>query len=136
MEVEYEALELQAEEPVRLDFAISKKDSPGSVEFTDAWVRITEGTETLFAGGIHNPEFGKAGFTFPFPRRGNYELSVRFQNKDKALTEASFPLAVTASEEQPRPSSALPIYPVLIGGVIGLAAGCALSYLQKRKVSV
>ena len=135
VEVEYEAPELQAEEPVRLDFKISKKDMPGSVEFTDTWVRIAQGTETIFVGSIHNPEFGKAGMTFTFPESVNYELSVRFQNKDQTLAEASFPLTVAAGEKQANSTRTSQPYSALITGIIGLALGYGLSFLMKRKAS-
>ena len=133
VEMEYEALELQADESVRLSFAIAKKDAAASVEFTDAWVRITQGTEAVFAGDIHNPEFGKVGATVVFPEGGDYEVSVRFQNKDQTLAEASFPVTVAASTEQNQSNRASQPYSWLVGGILGLVAGYSLSFLKKRK---
>lgn len=135
VQFEYEALELQADESVRLDFAITKKDPSESVEFTDIWVRIAQGNETVFTGSILNPEFGRAGMIFTFPENGEYELSVRFQNKDKTLAEASFPLSVVPSMGNERKSGGGLASSAgwLLGGLIGLGVGFLLSFLAKKR---
>lgn len=136
IDVDYDALELRAGEPARFNFNIWNKDRTQPSEFTDVWVRIapqnTQGV--VFAGSVHNPEFGFAGFTYTFPRSGFYELAVRFQkNGEQLAEEVSFPLTVTAGETQ---EGSRNWRDVILGIVIGLIIGFSLALaFFKRKTT-
>ena len=69
-------------------------------DFTNVWVRIApkDGNGILFAGFLYRPEFLLTGMSYAFQKAGQYELTVRFLNKDgEALAEATFPLVVEDS---------------------------------------
>lgn len=132
IEVEYEALKLQADESVRLDFSITKKDTKEEVQFTDIWVRIAQGNKTVFAGALAKANFGKPGMTYTFPEAGEYELSVRFQNADKTVAEAPFQLRVERATAGKTKQKKLPSQ-LIVGAIIGLVIGFSLSFLTKRQ---
>lgn len=134
VELEYEELALTAEEPVRLDFKILNNATKEDVEFTDIWVRVTQDKKTLFASAIAKPDFGKVGMTYTFSDAGEYELNLRFQNKDKSIAEASFPLAIGVNEMSKKESKNMDtIVGWVGGGIIGLIAGFFLFYFLRKK---
>jgi hypothetical protein len=100
VDVDYSDLVLESGTAGRFTFNLfSDPEREEPVEFTDLWVRIEkkrEGKngEILFAGPIFSPTFGGPGFTIVFPKGGEYELSVRYNNGDKEVVEATFPLSV------------------------------------------
>src|SRR5689334_16330705 len=97
IDLDADVLALQANQSIRFSFSILSKNEAPPPEFTDAWVRIApkDGFGTVFAGDLHNPEFGLTGMTFIFPQGGEYELSVRFQKDGEKVTEdVVFPLTV------------------------------------------
>jgi hypothetical protein len=131
IDVGFDAVDLVAGEPIRLDIVLWNKDRTETPDFTDAWVRIAPSDRGIvFAGNLHQPEFGSTGMTFMFPEAGDYELTIRFQNNDKAVAEASFPLKVGAGAKN---SSGAFSGNVLSGAFLGFIAGCVLVWFLRRK---
>lgn len=134
LDVDYDALELRAGDPVRFNFNIWNKDRTETPEFTDVWVRIApQGPGMVFAGDLHNPEFGAAGFSYAFPTSGNYELSVRFQNNGESLhEEVSFSFVILEGTTQS-------VFGNWRNAVVGIGAGIgigfALAFFFKRRAS-
>lgn len=127
VDVEYEAPELRAGEPVRFSFNIWNKDRTRSLEFSDVWVKIVpQKRNAIFAGDVHNPELGSAGFTHTFPKDGPYELTVRFQKNGEQLTdETSFPLTVLANETE---KSSRNWDDALIGMFVGMVIAVTITF--------
>lgn len=129
IDVGIDALDLVAGEPTRFDFVLWDKDR-NPVDFTDVWVRIAPADRGIvFAGNLHQPEFAAAGMTYSFPKAGDYELTVRFQNKEDSITETSFPLKVGAGASD----SSVPWRNWLTGAFIGFIVGATVVWLLKKK---
>lgn len=131
VDVDADALVLQADQPVRFSFNIEAQEQ--EVEFTDVWVRITPKGSfgTVFAGDIRKSELGATGMTFTFPHGGEYELSVRFQNNGERIAdEASFPLVV---ENSPNDSKTIFTRDLLIGLFLGTLIAFAAGFFLKKK---
>jgi hypothetical protein len=90
--------DLTAGEPVRFDLSIFKEKGGMPLVFSDAWIRVS-GKTLLFAGPIAYGEFGKPGFTYVFPREGEYKISARFEDKGKELATAEFPLTIVGVDK-------------------------------------
>lgn len=130
VDVGFDAVDLVAGEPIRLDIILWNKDRTETPTFTDAWVRIAPiDRGIVFAGNLHQPEFGSTGMTYVFPKAGDYELTIRFQNKDDVITEASFPLKV--GEGTSSTSGGWRSW--LSGGFLGLIIGGGFVWLLRRK---
>jgi len=67
--------------------------------------------------------------TYVFPKGGDYEFIVRFQNKGEAIIEASFPLKVGVGASDASGSSRN----LLMGIFIGFIVGGATVWFFKRK---
>jgi hypothetical protein len=115
--------ELSANDLIRFDLSIADALTKELIPFSSAWVRITKGEETLFAGPIGYGEFGKPGFSIVFPYEGDYELSVRFEKGSDTISRASFSLKVAPGESENE--SVTPIIVALIGVFIGVLATLA-----------
>lgn len=125
--------EIPAGEPVRFDFNLWNRDKTEPLDFTTAWVRIApqNGQGFLFTGTLGVPDFGPTGMSYVFFSGGSYELTVRFQDKDKTFAEASFPLIVEGSAEENAKTQST--HNFLIGGFIGLVLGIIIAlFLRKR----
>ncbi|MEX0877507.1 MAG: hypothetical protein WDZ40_01430 [Candidatus Spechtbacterales bacterium] len=81
-----------------LDFSLSRNDNGEEIEFTDIWVRIEKNQKTVFASGIHKPNFGRTLLTYTFPEAGEYKLNVRYQNNSTKLAEEVFSLSVVENK--------------------------------------
>jgi hypothetical protein len=134
--LEYEALTIQAGTPVRLTLDIFPKNAFATSvpEYTDVWVRITE-TNTndavdpiVFAGAISKKSFIPTGMSYVFPRGGNYEVSVRFENGDAPIGEAAFEVVADNTPGELQSSGTIVGWTIL-----GAAAGAALAYAVARK---
>ncbi len=119
--------------PVRLDFELSDKTSGATVVFSSVWVRIEKEKQTVFASGIHRPEFGKTGLMYTFGEPGTYTISARFQNNEDNIAETSFPLTVSGALSPVGKYSTLDTS--VLWGVFGLIMGVVLSFVIKRKVN-
>jgi hypothetical protein len=132
IDVGIDALDLVAGEPMRFDFVLWNKDRTETPEFTDAWVRIAPADRGIvFAGNLHQPEFGSTGMTYMFPKAGDYELTVRFQQNGEPIVEASFPLKVSAGASDTSGSWQNSLMGIFIGIIIGSAA---VWFLKRKRV--
>lgn len=128
--LEYEALEIYADVPIRLSFFLSRPDA--SLEdippYTHVWAYLAEQNAAsdvepvVFAGALQRPEFSPAGMTMIFPRPGNYVAELRFENGSTTVAESSFSLTV-AKETEKETSPALLDRNSLAMGFLGIVIG-------------
>lgn len=122
-------------ESVIFDFQLRDVDSAlnsgTDVEFQDTWVKIQSDStdKVVFASGIHNAEFGGPRMSYVFPKVGSYTISVRYENKEGTLAEASFPMTVVPDPSS-GPFSVTPEQGTAAG--IGLALGAGVMYALYR----
>jgi hypothetical protein len=120
-------------ESVIFDFQLRNADSElnsgTDVEFEDAWVKIQsdENDKVVFASGIHNAEFGGPRMSYVFPKTGSYTISVRYEDANGTLAEASFPMTVVPD---PSASSVTPVQAGTAGA--GFLIGALLVYALLR----
>lgn len=131
IDIGYDPENPEAGEPARFDFKLFDKSSGAVVAFSDVWVRIEKEKNTVFATGIHNPEFGKAGLLYSFPEAGTYTIFARFENGDKTIVETSFDLDVINSSVV---TGTPPFEQPLIWGILGIMIGLFLSRVKRRNV--
>ncbi len=140
LDIGYDPVQIQAGEPQRFDFDIFQMpQGTNEGSFTDVWVRISEGQNTIFASGIHRMEFGKPGMIITFPKAGNYQLYVRFENSAGSLAEETLPVTVVAGQSEPvasvqkQPGVSKVILPIIIF-LVGSGIGAAIiSFLKKKR---
>ncbi len=134
VDVGYDPVNFVAGQSQRLDFNAYDVKVNIPVDFSDVWVRVSQGEQTVFASGIHKPEFGATGMMFIFPKEGNYTLSARFENSEKTFVEASFPLTVAPAEMEKSVAS-LTSAPLVLSGLAGLfiGAGAVWAFFGRRK---
>lgn len=96
------------------------------VPFDDVWVRIVADGKTVFAGGVHNAEFGGARMTYVFPEPGEYEFSVRYERGTDSIAETTFPFTVA-----PREGGGSFRIPAM-AAVLGLLVGAGGVYFIRR----
>jgi len=129
-DIGYEPEELSTSEPVNLDFKLLKDGTP--VEFSDVWVRIEKGTQTIFATGIHKQNLGATTLLYQFPTGGTYTLNVRYQDNGETLSESAFPISIT-EEIVAENNSATLFKPAFIFGIIfAFILGAALGIITGR----
>ncbi len=133
VDIGYEPEKPEVGTPVRLDFELSDKTSGATAAFSSVWVRIEKDKSTVFASGIHHPEFGKTGLLYTFGEPGTYTISARFQNNEDTIAETSFSLTVSESSSPGGKPSTLDTS--VLWGMLGLIVGVALSFVIKRKVN-
>ncbi len=83
-----------AGEQVRFDFRLFQGNNRDAVNFSDIWVKFAKGSAIILAGRLARDEFIPPGILMTFPQGGDYELTVRFNQKDSVLVETTFPLQV------------------------------------------
>ncbi len=110
----------------RFDFTITDVQTGEEVEYSDVWLRINKETRTLFATGIHKPEFGTTGVLYTFSEPGKHLISARFQSNGETLAEVSFPLTVENTSSSPPPFG-------IFFAIFGLILGAFLGFLFGRK---
>lgn len=118
-----------ADDTVRFDLSLFNASTQDEVKFSDAWVRISNGAETVFAGPIAYGEFGKPGFSIIFPHGGDYSLLVRFENGDTSIVEGNFPFKVSPSQNTKQGFSF--VIPT-IALCAGLCGGFFIAKLKKK----
>jgi len=144
IDIDADAEELVAGQPIRFDFKLWDKDRTQQIDSDSAWVRITQdgNSQSLFAGQIGKPGFGSMGMSYAFSKPGSYELSVRFQKKgkdmlDQELAEASFPLTIEGAQEEktvPKVDEPKFDYKNSVSGLIlGLVIGAGVTFLLRGK---
>lgn len=113
--------EPRAGESIRLDFSLEDVATDEPLPFSDVWVRIMHDEQTLFASGIHRPEFGRTGLVYTFPDAGTYEIPLRFQHDGETVAEATVPFEVGAVRNEGFTSDGLG--QALLWGLLGLVLG-------------
>lgn len=114
--------EFVANDFIRFNLSLFSADKKREVPFTNAWVRITKGDETVFAGPIAHDNFGKSGFSFAFSSAGDYSLSVRFEDGGSSLAQETFSIKVSSAKSDSSARSWIAKAPYFL---IGLAVGSA-----------
>lgn len=92
IDVGYSPEILYVNSPASFDFRISKGEE--KIEFTDVWVRVSQGPKTFFASGIYNQNLGGSTLIYTFPQEGEYVLNVRYQKNGENIVEGEFPITV------------------------------------------
>lgn len=131
IDVGYDAIDkIEVGEATRFDFNLWNQSKTDIADFDHVWVRIAPKDEGLsFAGFLYRPEFLLTGMSYTFEKSGEYELTVRFVDKeDKTLAEATFPLTI---EDTGSSFSADTITGILIGIMVGVVA--TFFIVRKRK---
>ena len=130
MDIGYDAIDsIYAEDTIHFDFNLWKDGKTEIVDFSHVWVRIAPGSGEgiVFTGFLHRPEFVLTGMSYTFQKPGEYELTVRFLDKDdNILAEESFPLTVEKS------GSGLPMN-IIIGLGIGIVVGAGVTFFLVNK---
>jgi hypothetical protein len=114
-----------AGEAVAFDFKLTKGGT--DAQFDDVWVKVEEGNDVILATGLYNAPFGGPRLSYSFPKAGTYTISTRYETKDGALAEVSFPLTVSADTE-----AAVPHDNSAWFGVLGLIAGAGAAFAYGR----
>ncbi|OGM97083.1 MAG: hypothetical protein A3B86_03030 [Candidatus Yanofskybacteria bacterium RIFCSPHIGHO2_02_FULL_38_22b] len=131
IDVGYDAVDsIEAGVPIRFDFNLLTKDRLSTEDFTSVWVKIAPRDKGLsFAGFLHRPEFLLTGMSYTFQNAGQYEITVRFLDKeDKNLAEASFPLEVQGGDLEQQA-----LLQAIGAGIGGLVLGAITAWLLKNK---
>ena len=118
-------------EQIRFDFTVYPEEHVATDEeiFTDVWVRISQDRELFFSGGINKPVFGATGFTYMFPKEGNYEVLARFQKDGDTVVETSFTLEVLP----PAQKDALTVNPFVAAGAGFLLGFLVMFFIPRKK---
>lgn len=123
IELSAETLAPEARVPLRYNLDLFTATTSEHMEgrYDRVWVRLMRGDALLFSTWLAKPDGLLPGFTYAFPEPGDYELAVRFADREKTLVETNF--AITASGSgAARPSLA---YLFLVSGV-GFLLGALL----------
>jgi hypothetical protein len=111
--------------PARFDLLLFSDESGQEVEFTDVWVRVEKDSILWFAGGIDQPIFGSAGFSYTFSESGEYTLSVRYHDERKVLIETEVSVMV---EKKLEPFLARSISWLTVIGIVALSSMGAMVF--------
>jgi hypothetical protein len=120
-------------ELIRFDFAIYKEDSKKEVPFKSVWVNISKDQNTIYAGPVAYGEFGKPGMSLIIPEEGKYTVSARFEGNNGTLAETSFPITVTASNENAPNSSNYKSVFLILGGICLALIGFMVGRMYSKK---
>ena len=123
IDIGYDSVTIEAAKPLFFDFDLVFNESGEGSEFSDIWVRIAKGKQTVFAGGIHKPSFGNTTMVYTFSEGGEYDLNVRFQNEGEEIVEASFPLAVQSASNAADSGLGISFLWLAIGAAMGVTGG-------------
>lgn len=133
IDIGYSEKVLREGEPVSFDFNIFREGEESPVEFTDVWVRISpkDNMGTIFAGGIHRPEFGSTGMVYTFQSAGEYDVSARFQDSGETIAEEiSFPVTVEGVSDHEE--SGILSLNVIIAFFLGLIVSAFGVFFRKK----
>lgn len=133
VDVGYDTASFVVGEPVHFDFNVTREQGGQDVDFADAWVRVTQGETTVFAGGIHKPSIGPAGMTFTFPQAGAYSMNVRFEKTGESLVDATFPMTVNAPAVPKKHFQPLTLV-AWAGWPVALCVGAYFVYKRRNKL--
>lgn len=130
VDIGYSIKEPTTDDVVSFDFQLQKDDTTAT--FSDVWVKIEDERRTVvFAGGIHNAQYGGARMSYRFPEAGSYMITVRYEAGDVRLADVAVPMTVTERTPDPSPDARL------ILGVVGvLALSMAGTFFWRRHTRV
>ena len=131
LDVGYDAIDqIETNLAIRFDFNLWTKGKADMADFDHVWVRISPNDKgILFAGFLYRPEFLLTGMSYTFQKSGQYDLTVRFLNKeDKTIAEATFPLMVKRGEQERKS-----LFQTLSAGIGGLIVGVVAVLFFKNK---
>lgn len=107
-----------------ITFYLKDKSTNTDATYQTIWVKITQGYTTVFSAPITKPDIGPTSMMFRFPKEGDYELNLRFQNEDEFIAEASFPLKIVSFETQDKSSKTFPIAAAALASlIVGISIG-------------
>ncbi len=126
--------------PVQFAFQLFNKDRSKTINFTEAWVTVApSGVDTsyvppVFDGGLtgSNSGFIPSGMTFTFPKSGDYDMNIRYDQDGKTLAEAKFKLTVTGGGGQSAGTTS-GYLPGAILGIIGTLIVIGAIFMFRRK---
>lgn len=144
VDVDYSDLAIEAGRIGRFDFRLfTNRTWEKAVDFTDIWVRIVhkDGSrvgKTLFAGPISKQEFGGNGFSYVFPEKGTYTLSLRYNDARKGdfgetVGEAEFELNVLRNSDEPVFAFSMEFWIGLLAGLLTGAAAIIRNLFRAKK---
>ncbi len=135
IDIGYDVKDISVGQSVVFDFNLTDLKKENDVPFTDVWVKVQQGNQTVFASGIHRPQYGKTGMIFTFPTPGDYTISTRFQNNDTTLAETSFTLPVKKNTDEltnNKSSNAIDITLLFIVSFIGILVGAFIGIFAQK----
>ena len=96
VDIGYNPAPASEDELISFDWVLKKETESGAdVPFTQVWMRIMKGGETIFAGGVGNSVVGGPRMAYMFTEQGSYEISSRYEQSGVELVSVSFPLEMT-----------------------------------------
>jgi len=126
VDIGYKPEEIKEKETEVFDFNLIDKTSKEEIVFTKVWVRISNNNESAFAGGLAKSSLAKTTLSLQFPESGEYEFSVRFQNEEETLAEASFPISVEKTEPIKKTSESPKL---VLSAIAGALLASAIVYI-------
>lgn len=124
IDIGYENDPFVANETSSFSFLLSDNKTGDPIEFSDVWVRIERGTQTVFATGIYSSDLASPTLLYTFPTEGEYKLNVRYEKEDESLAETVMPIKVVKEEKPLNPVQiAIPIAALVVG--LGMGFGVA-----------
>lgn len=130
VDIGYTTAEPATDDVVAFDFQLEKEGKV--VPFSDVWVRIEDAQKVVvFAGGIHNSQYGGARMSYRFPEAGSYTMSVRYEQGEVALAQVSVPMTVTGAAATDASTNAM-----VIGTILALVVGAGVfAWYRRPRVS-
>lgn len=114
-----------------ITFYLKDKSTNSDATYQTIWVKITQGYTTVFSAPITKPDIGPTSMMFRFPKEGDYNLNLRFQNEDKFIAEASFPLKII-SFETPKEEGFPKAMSLLLVGITSLVVGLSVGFFVPK----
>ncbi len=90
----YEPEKLTAGENAFFAVHLKNNDTEEVVQFTDVWVRISQGDAILFSG-LLNPQSDVAEFSYYFSLSDHYDIKLRFRDGEETVVETTFVVTVS-----------------------------------------
>lgn len=85
----------------RTTISLAILDADGKAVAADSvWVRISSGSDVLFAGSLY-PGPGGALFAYRFPEPGTYSIRARFSRGSEVLAENDFEILIGGGKKSP-----------------------------------
>lgn len=99
--------------------------------FEAAEVKVSRGKDILRTQKVTATDYNDANFSYAYPKKGNYTLSLTFLDHDKNVSHGEFPIVVADGATSGFWDKAFTLQTVvafLIGGVVGV-----VGYLQRKR---